>query len=146
MDLLARFEKKYEPVTESGCWIWTGSLNEHGYGGFHLRGKTTKAHRVAWLLYRGEFPKLPLLHKCDVPCCVNPAHLFFGTQKDNAQDAIAKGRAGYYQEKLIETCRKGHLYDHANTMVRFRNGSISRQCRKCFNDRRRITRRRGYTP
>lgn len=97
--LRERFEKKYEPVTESGCWIWTASLGPTGYGqiNYETRGrkytKVMKAHRVAWLLYRGEIPSdTDVLHKCDQPLCVNPNHLFLGKAQDNVNDMWKKGR------------------------------------------------------
>jgi hypothetical protein len=75
------------------CWIWRGPTNVHGYGrvGIHLRKQY--AHRVAWTLTNGEVPAgLCLLHRCDNPPCVNPAHLFLGTRSDNAKDKVSKGR------------------------------------------------------
>lgn len=92
-DVLARFEANCIPEPNSGCWLWTSTDNGSGYGLFGLAGKNARAHRVAWLLYRGEDPgPLFVLHRCDVPCCVNPSHLFLGTQADNIQDCKAKGR------------------------------------------------------
>lgn len=73
------------------CWLWEagGGL----YGRFRFRGKTDCAHRVAWILCRGEIPDgLYVLHHCDVRRCVNPDHLFLGTYQDNVDDMVAKGR------------------------------------------------------
>lgn len=81
------------PLTETGCWIWLGSLSRIGYGSIKIDGKTTKAHRASWIAHRGEIPAgLKVLHKCDVRCCINPDHLFIGTQADNVHDMISKGR------------------------------------------------------
>lgn len=73
------------------CWEWIGSISVWGYGQFAT--KRLKAHRVSWQLTYGEIPnKLHVLHKCDNPLCVNPDHLFLGTQTDNMNDKVAKDR------------------------------------------------------
>lgn len=90
-----RFESKVEMIPECGCWIWMGAEDRHfGYGMFTIKKyKTEKAHRVSWMLYRGEIPKgLCVLHRCDTPACVNPHHLFLGTKADNNYDMINKKR------------------------------------------------------
>lgn len=95
---LDRFEAKYCPEPNSGCWLWTAALLKPAgrtlaYGTFKHAGRQTGAHRVAWTLYRGEIPaETCVLHRCDTPSCVNPAHLFLGTDVDNMRDKRAKGR------------------------------------------------------
>jgi hypothetical protein len=87
------FESHFIPITESGCWIWIGGLRENGYGYHAFNGKKEQAHRISWEIYKGPIPQGKfVLHKCDVRPCVNPDHLFIGTQKDNIQDCIQKGR------------------------------------------------------
>jgi len=83
--------------TPDGCWLFTGSRTLDGYGtiGFEKRGQTIRTHRLAWLLWKGLIPPgQQVLHRCDRPACVNPEHLFLGTQKENVQDMLRKGRAG----------------------------------------------------
>lgn len=91
---LARFMAKVEMVTESGCWIWTKNLTWNGYGQFFSSDrKALRAHRYAYAALVAPIPDgLCVLHRCDAPACVNPAHLFLGTKTDNMRDAMAKGR------------------------------------------------------
>lgn len=87
------FHDNYEKITETGCWIWIGPCFNEGYGWFFVNGKPIGAHRVSWELHNGPIPDgMYVLHTCDVRPCVNPDHLFIGTQKDNIHDAIKKGR------------------------------------------------------
>lgn len=75
------------------CWIFTGHLNNKGYGYFAVDGKKILAHRFSFELHKKRVPVgLCVLHRCDVPPCVNPSHLFLGTKKDNTQDMFSKGR------------------------------------------------------
>ena len=77
----------------SDCWLWRASRDGGGYGTVAYRGRVSKAHRVSWCLFRSEIPPgIKVLHKCDVRNCVNPDHLFLGTQADNVQDMMKKGR------------------------------------------------------
>jgi hypothetical protein len=70
-----------------------GSRNHDGYGMMTFNGAHTTAHRASWLVWRGFIPTGQcVLHKCDTPACVNPAHLFLGTKSDNTTDAVTKGR------------------------------------------------------
>jgi hypothetical protein len=95
--LETRFYEKTIPEPNSGCLLWTACLMHFGYGGFAIPAVdgtyTARAHRVAWEMVNGPIPDgVNVLHKCDVPACVNVDHLFLGTQKDNVDDMIEKGR------------------------------------------------------
>lgn len=90
-----RFYERFIPITETGCWIWEACLGNHGYGviGYGGHQKTICAHRFSWMIHHGEIPEgMDVLHKCDVRACVNPSHLFLGTQRDNNKDKIKKSR------------------------------------------------------
>ena len=81
-------------VDDKGCWIYQGLSHEFGYGVLSLghRG-TISAHRASWIVFRGEIPEgMKVLHRCDIPPCFNPDHLFIGTQADNIADMDRKGR------------------------------------------------------
>lgn len=110
------FESRYSVDEETGCWIWMMGKNPKGYGviGGAINGKryakpgtNMLAHRVSWIIHRGEIPKgkgahgTVVMHICDNPSCVNPDHLRLGTQSDNVKDMIAKGRkvAGEWQKR-----------------------------------------------
>lgn len=98
--LSVRFWAKVERTTADACWLWKGKCKRNGYGqicadpeGNVLRGRKLYAHRVAFELAFGPIPTgLHVLHRCDNPRCVNPAHLFLGTHQDNMADMIAKQR------------------------------------------------------
>lgn len=80
-------------MNSNGCWDWIGAKNKKGYGCLSYKNKTTIAHRLSYLLFIGEIPKdLHVLHRCDNPKCINPNHLFLGTDLDNSNDKISKGR------------------------------------------------------
>lgn len=88
-----RFEAKVISPNKNKCSLWAGALGPNGYGRIGFRGKVVNAHRVSWVLYRGEIPRgLCVLHRCDVRACVNPDHLFLGTVNDNNLDRELKGR------------------------------------------------------
>ncbi|SRR5712692_3899661 len=88
---ITRFWSKVEKGPD--CWIWKGGVRNQ-YGAFNLIGPLEYVHRIAYRITVGPIPKgLLVLHRCDTPLCVNPAHLFLGTQSDNLKDANVKGRA-----------------------------------------------------
>jgi hypothetical protein len=96
--LYENFENHYAPMMDdTGCWVWFSARTEKGYG-ILKRNKypRARAHRVSYEKYVGTIPKdMRVLHKCDNPPCVNPKHLFLGTDRDNTQDMISKGRAKF---------------------------------------------------
>jgi len=125
MTLQERFEEKYIPVTESGCWLWTAYCSKDGYGKFHSnRLDNTLAHRVSYEMYKGKIPEgMQIDHLCKVRCCVNPDHLEPVTQQEN----IRRGETGI-NFRSVTHCPKGHAYDEANTSFK---KSGARRCNAC---------------
>lgn len=94
-NLLHRFENKYIPEPNTGCWIWLAATGGNGYGMIYVAKakRNCYAHRVSFTLFKGEIPNgLIVRHCCDNKLCVNPDHLIVGTHKDNVQDCINRGR------------------------------------------------------
>jgi hypothetical protein len=165
--LADRFEENVMRDPNSGCWLWMGSLDRKGYGTIGSggrRGKHLPAHRVSLALTGVDVPSaLNVCHKCDVPACVNPGHLFLGTQADNIADMMAKGRAPSREErsiamrgfkwpadkirsgtrhwhfgKRLEACKHGHTFTPDNIVL---GSDGCRRCRTCRNTKSRIAMR-----
>lgn len=106
-----RVQRFWSKVNKTdSCWLWTGERTKFGHGRFLYNSVRVNAHRFAYETFVGPIPDgLLVCHKCDVPNCVNPDHLFVGTQKDNIQDCVKKGR--WTQAKLKaqhpEWCARG---------------------------------------
>jgi len=90
---VARFWAKVDKRGPDDCWLWTAVRMPVGYGKFWHLGKTLLAHRFAMEASGASAEGMIVCHRCDNPPCVNPAHLFLGTYKDNRDDMVAKGRA-----------------------------------------------------
>lgn len=126
-------------TNRNGCWIWQAATTSKGYGSFWLNGRQERAHRASYTLFRGPIPDgLRVLHHCDTPACVNPEHLYLGTDLDNARDRDQRARNHRIEARRAQThCVHGHAMSEANTYVDPKRGT--RSCRTC---RREATARR----
>ena len=123
-------ERFWDKVSRAGpeeCWPWTGTLGgSNGYGAFWLDGHQVPAHRYSLALSGIEIPPgMIVMHSCDNPPCVNPAHLSVGTNADNTADMFAKGRQGTRPQTH---CNRGHEFTPENTKI---EASGSQRCRTC---------------
>lgn len=112
-----------------GCWLWIGRLNSHGYGTISASGKHMLAHRYSYQINVGPIPDgLLVCHSCDNPRCVNPAHLFVGTQLQNMRDAKAKGRMVLPPRLSGDSNPITKLHHHDIQAIRLRWASGESQC------------------
>ena len=125
-----RFWIKVNKADGDGCWEWTASKNQDGYGSFRIADKHVGAHRAAYMFAVGPITNgLFVCHRCDNPQCVNPDHLYAGTHQDNQRDIRLR------RTSIKATCRKGHLkqgdnlYEYVDP-----KGYLHRYCRQCSRE------------
>lgn len=93
ISLVEKLDRQSIPEPNSGCLLWLGGVDKDGYGVTSLHGKNFRVHRASWQIEYGSIPdNLAVLHRCDVACCLNPKHLFLGTQAVNMADMVTKSR------------------------------------------------------
>lgn len=143
-----RLWAKVPDMPGDDCWLWTGATAHKGYGyigiGSVVNGtrRNIHTHRLSYILCRGDIPRgLFVLHSCDTPACVNPSHLFLGTNSDNMQDCSAKGRlrgtAGGVNNRSKTHCKRGHPFNAENTYVSAHGYRYCRLCRRAYDRKRR---------
>ena len=141
-DQTKNLERFFKMVSKTAtCWVWVGS-KVRGYGTFYVCGVGhRRAHRWIFEQVRGDIlPGNVICHRCDNPSCVNPDHLFQGTQADNLRDMVAKGRStanrkmpSFERNKSYTRiiCRRGHMKVGKNLNIRVIKGINILVCREC---------------
>ncbi len=132
LEKAAYSERFWSHVTRihDGCWIWTAAKANKGYGAVGIPGgKTAKAHRVSYELQFGAIPEAAcVLHRCDVPACVRPTHLFLGSKADNNADMRAKGRSVSGGRKTeISKCKYRRAEQHGLALLTQDKVRLARQ-------------------
>ena len=143
-----RYLKNIKLDQSTGCYNYTGSNDDRGYGRIRIGGGVRiKTHRLAILLDGRDLPKdMYACHTCDNPSCVNPKHLFVGTHTDNMNDMVVKGRCKSTSPYTNKThCKQGHEFNEENTYHPHRNKN-HRVCKTCrrLSYNRNIEKRRAY--
>lgn len=120
---------------ESGCWLWTGGKNKAGYGTIRVGASVLYTHRLMLEMSGVSLaPGLFACHHCDTPACVNPAHLYAGTPKQNSQDAKTRLR---WPAQHMTHCKRGHEFTPENTYIIPATATRDerRSCRQCLSAR-----------
>jgi hypothetical protein len=127
---MEKIMKKSVPEPNTGCWLWFGTsirVRNHEYGVMRINKRLKKSHRVSFEVFKSKIPDgLLVCHKCDTPLCVNPDHLFLGTNLDNNMDMIRKRRHHFHDRK---ECQRGHILSPENLVIS-KDGLVKR-CRLC---------------
>jgi len=111
--LAVRFWAKVSVKGDNECWEWMAGKDKDGYGRFRYGRQKARSNKVAWIIANGPIPEgLWVLHHCDNPSCVNPKHLYLGTNKENCRDRAERGRGFYKKGENAYTkgvLTKGHI-------------------------------------
>lgn len=146
-----RFWKHVDVRGEDECWEWKACKDNRGYGKLSSTHKKSplRAHRVSWEIHNGKIPNgLNICHKCDNPSCVNPNHLFLGTQRENMTDAYKKKKIDNYTHGAGENNNSAKLTNAEVKKIReeYVNGATIAQLKKKYNHTNivRIVRNKAY--
>jgi len=130
--LIERIENLVMRDPNSGCWLWTGTLNNRGYGMVGVQGKMQLVHRTIYELFKGSIPLgLQLDHKCRTSACANPDHLEPVTNRENTMRGLSPETMRKHHMATL-ACPQGHFYTPKNTYIYFnKKGHRCRGCRIC---------------
>lgn len=129
---MPRYIMERTAVDDNGCWIWKRQISKNGYGHFRCTAKDKwhYTHQESFLAFNGKILlDLNVLHKCDVPNCCNPEHLYLGTNKNNHADMVARGRVTKGNLPLT-ICRRGHQLNKETRL-----GKRAKTCKICHRMR-----------
>ena len=126
-----RFWSHVKKGKPDDCWEWTAGKNSDGYGYIGVEGKMVRAHRLSWEIHNGPIPEgMQILHYCDNPGCVNPFHLFLGSNADNVRDKTEKGRQShqYGEENGYAKLTEQNIHEIRNLLtVGYPQAEIARE-------------------
>lgn len=122
--------------SKNKCWNYLGSKDKDGYGLLKAQQVTLRAHRFSFYIHNGfvDCDKF-VCHSCDNPSCVNPNHLWQGSNSENQKDSVKKGR---HHEAIKTHCKHGHEYTKENTRYQILHNRKKRQCAECNRTKMRI--------
>jgi hypothetical protein len=133
IDPVLRFRRFVRPVLETGCWLWTGSLDSHGYGKFSIKHRSIPAYRFSYETFVGPRPPGATLdHLCRNRRCVNPAHLEPVANRINILRGVSPAAVNAHKTH----CKTGHPFDSANTRITRQGHRECITCRNASNARR----------
>lgn len=140
--IIARFEAKIK-LGKNGCWEWKSATAYYKYGNFWFGSKLIKAHRFSYSYYLNETIENKIIcHHCDNSSCVNPFHLFEGTQSDNIRDCVNKNRLNSHNTNKTH-CIRGHKLSGKNLYL-YKNKRICKACSKMRTFTYRNKRKKNY--
>lgn len=145
-----RFENYTVLNSTTGCWEFKGNKDKDGYGKLRIgAGRRIRTHRLILMLNGVDVPdNMFVCHKCDNPCCVNPSHLYVGTNSENQKENYEKGRHNVDHGSINgnrnkNKCKRGHEFTPKNTALAKKDGKVvgrvCRACRRIYDQRRRAS-------